>query len=437
MNLRAVLTGLSAEPPGHKADPARLKQVCVSIRDRYPAPSLAKTVELDVLAHRCVDRIKRHDWSGSTEAEIAPLMRAAASGRLTEPPMLLDFLAREAWLTVRPGLLVAFSEGFLEGWRPGAAHTARTASIVAARAADLPPPFADILERVPEIVRPDSGAHDLAARVVCAVDPNARMKELGFSEPHAPGFASAVGDEILRQFPPPVTLDLAGRIMSWCRPEEGQGIGDVGLVRALDVLLAPWRDRNAPEALRRGVLKWSLIHAGDPRLPGGSSHWLRAKDSTRRVVLSWLAERSIDAFMEVISTVEIAKRNTWRERRLLWTSLYREGVVTEAWPALHPAAKDEAERRFRATGDPAYRAFGRQEGGRKTTSLLVMRAGERIVVEGSHDYRVHVFDPGFPVRPELYRESYKDQDITLPVEDRRNTKAHLGNWQQWVRERLR
>ena len=232
------------------------------------------------------------------------------------------------------------------------------------------------------------------------------MQKLGFAIPHAAGFPTAVSDSFLDKIPAPRDREAVDRLLQWCRPKDGGDIGDTGLLKAVDLLTAPWSSATPPDALRTHLSTWLVAEIGDPRRPGGKGFWQQASKRSRRVMSSWLAGRSVEAFMDVISSVEVEKRDTWRERRVFWTALTREGIVSEAWVALHPAARDEAKRRHAATDDPAYTAFGHQDGGRRDTSLLIMRAGDRIVVEGSRDYRAHVFDAGFPGRPDLYRQSY-------------------------------
>ncbi|WP_414813027.1 EH signature domain-containing protein [Pantoea ananatis] len=79
--------------------------------------------------------------------------------------------------------------------------------------------------------------------------------------------------------------------------------------------------------------------------------------------------------------------------------------------------------------------FGRQvAGSRKNTSLLILKIGHCIVVEGSHNYKVHIFRSDNKKAPELFRLKYDCEHIrTLP-----NSFAipHLSGWQEKVREHI-
>jgi hypothetical protein len=76
-------------------------------------------------------------------------------------------------------------------------------------------------------------------------------------------------------------------------------------------------------------------------------------------------------------------------------------------------------------------------GDKKETCLLIMRIRNYIVLEGSHDYRVHVFDQSDPLAPTFYEEAYNAEAMRLPANDK-NTKIHdqFGAWRQWVEKRV-
>lgn len=441
MSLASAIVGLSAPVARCATAPAaRLEEDCRSIRDSFPAPTVVTDNTLGKLGDLIHSRISSGNWMGVTEANVLPLIHALCRGSISEPAKLVEFLSREVNLTRRPAFLAAAMEGYLEGWSKGSTHTRRAAELLLKRQGDLPEPHSDCVSRAPECLDPESGARSIAARILKSNEPLEAMSNLGFGESFSPGFVAEVGNHFVQDYPLPDSLALAQRLARWSRPEDGGGIGDEGLIGALDKLLSPWHQRAPNEKTQAWLLNWVLEHIGDPRRPGERGHWLRAAESSRRTVLTWLAAQSIEAFMDVISAVEVERPDMWRERRNFWITLYKEGVITEAWVALHPAAQREAERRFDETMDPAFQAFGRQLGGRTDTSLLIMKAGDHILVEGSKNYRIHVFNRDFPGRPELYRVSYRDQDITLSPRDHPATKTHQGginNWGSWVRRQLR
>lgn len=135
-------------------------------------------------------------------------------------------------------------------------------------------------------------------------------------------------------------------------------------------------------------------------------------------------------FLDVISRVEDS--HMWEPRRKFWLGLYEEGRISEAWVAFSFYAKQVA-RQLAAEKDLQTMSFGEQVvgGGRNNTSLLIMRVGKAIVVEGSHSYKVHVFRSSDPSAPALYRTRYDCDQIRL--RDHIEAVIHSGNWQGRVK----
>ncbi len=84
------------------------------------------------------------------------------------------------------------------------------------------------------------------------------------------------------------------------------------------------------------------------------------------------------------------------------------------------------------------RRFAKQSKGgtRSDTSILIMKIGSKIVVDGCHNYRTHIFNIDDPVAPKLFRREY---DCDADVMDLAPwSKAHnsIPAWSQWVRESI-
>lgn len=410
-------------------------KICDDIRNKHPHPSLRAPRELSVMAILYTRRIEIEYWEDATEGEVSTLMRAAIAGRLNEYPILMRFLLKEAVVTSLPSLLAAFFEGYLDGWVAESVATKSYAALILRRAADFPEPFRSFLTSCPEILDTADGASRFAERLVKQENAYGWCVMQGLSNPHGHGFSAAMQGVYLSSLPSMDTFEHVQILMRWMLPNLTEPLSGDALPRCLDLLLEPWQLQEPPDQLKRDLVDWMVDNFGDPRTESPKL-WGWISPDNLGVLKRWLAGDSIRAFMDVISEVE--KRDTWRMRRHFWTTLYEEGTVQEAWVALHPIAEAVALRRETETGDVSYRSFGKQSGSRTSTSLLIMRAGDKIIVEGSHTYRVHVFDEEFPGRPKLYDPVYLDQDITLSRDDKANTNWHdpPGHWRNWVRQRL-
>ncbi len=73
-------------------------------------------------------------------------------------------------------------------------------------------------------------------------------------------------------------------------------------------------------------------------------------------------------------------------------------------------------------------------GSRLYTSLLILKIGSKILVEGSHNYKIHVFRASSPTAPVLYQARYDCEMIRLAAGA--EAKSHNGDWQGWVLERI-
>ncbi|MDA4846248.1 EH signature domain-containing protein [Hoeflea poritis] len=435
MSTLETLVAFGNPRPKRISKPVRLDRIYNAIKMKVPDFVHRSDEDLSAIARAYSRRLETNDWDGATEGDISTLIRAAVSDRLKQHPSLVEFLFSEAAVTSRGQLLAALCEGYLESWIAESRNTILAAEIIAKRLEDLPEQFLNLFMSCPEIGDAIRGAGRFAERMKQQQDAYAWCVSQGLPNPHGTGFCAKSQSAYFRLLPLAETREHITTLMRWITPNNGRKLQGDALLEGLRLLLDPWLRRDPSDDIKRLLVDWMIDHFGDPRIEAPEV-WNRMAETHTAVLMRWLAGDSIRAFMDVISDVE--NRETWKVRRTFWTSLFEDGIVEEAWVALHPAAEAVALKRAQVTGDVSYRSFAKQSGSRTDTSLLIMRSGERVIVEGSHNYRVHIFDKGFPARPKLYEPIYLDQDITLPREDKRNTNWHdpPGHWRNWVRRRL-
>lgn len=123
----------------------------------------------------------------------------------------------------------------------------------------------------------------------------------------------------------------------------------------------------------------------------------------------------------------------WAPRRKFWLGLHDQKRIDAAWVAF---SKEGVEFARRKGADNRFLRFGRQEAGgsRTNTSLLILKIGNKIVVEGSHSYKVHVFKDDHPKAPKLYEGRYDCEHIRLLPGSW--SVAHNGDWQGRVLEHI-
>lgn len=219
-------------------------------------------------------------------------------------------------------------------------------------------------------------------------------------------------------------------------------ISDDLAARAVEKFFEPWRtDMPTPDFPM--LLRDRIIEAfGDPRYKDktgakAKAVWPLVAPDRRNILLRWLAGQSIEALLDVIT--KATGNHMWPPRHYFWKSLYDRGLVTEAWIALSKPAMDIAGRLFSDREDRLGQTAALQNasGNKKGTCLLIMKVGRYTVVEGSHDYRIHLFLNTDRRAPALYEGEYNAEKIMLP-QNHRMTRIHdiHGAWQNWVEERV-
>jgi hypothetical protein len=259
------------------------------------------------------------------------------------------------------------------------------------------------------------------------------LKAIGLSSPHAPGMLDFTHLAFVKKMAP--FLDRrpsAEKLIGWLRPE-GHSAREAGAAEAIDALLAPWHSGSPPDPFRDYLLQSLRSLYGDPRIVKGSV-WDRVEPRSRTTIMRWLTGENIRFFLDVVSRVEDS--HMWEPRRKFWLGLHEQKKIDEAWVAFSPKGASTAREMLRSLDRTKGRAFGTQVAGgsRSDTSLLILKIGGCVVVEGSHNYRVHVFSLNSRGCPMLFESQY-DCELIRKNPDRKPIQ-HVGNWQSRVLEQI-
>jgi hypothetical protein len=138
-------------------------------------------------------------------------------------------------------------------------------------------------------------------------------------------------------------------------------------------------------------------------------------------------------FCDVIT--ETQYHHQWPPRRDFWLRLFDERRIDEAWVAFGDAAREHAKRHYKGTGAfDVDKRFAKQLGRGGGTSLLIMRIGNKIVVDGCHNYKTHIFGANEPTAPKLYQATYNCEVI---MHKSTLSKTHyISTWQPWVERHI-
>ena len=409
------------------------------VRERWPDVQVARTQkEREVLAR---DRVERGDWEETHLSFVVAAASAVFDGERWDRPDLArtrDFLYAEIAISTSETFLSGLLRTYLDGYSPKSAHTTALAIALGASAPRMNATGRLLLEAIPEFMDPVSGPDRLAACMSKMSDPYTELLRLGLRNPHGGGFMDLAHLSLTSLVRPNLSeRNLIDWYIRWLRPpgkEEGR---NTGAEPAIEALIHPWLEKTPEDTLRSYLVETLIELYGDPRIKSGGV-WGGIGERYMAIVYRWLTREDMRFFTGVVDATQ--KDAMWPPRRDFWLKLYDEGKIDAAWAALSSQAFEYARQNLmRQDAKNAFTRVGYQQA-RQNTSLLIMKIGNKIMVDGCHSYRTHVFDIADPMAPKLFDEGY-DCDQIMRASDRRASgasKSHssIPSWSRWVRDMI-
>jgi hypothetical protein len=210
-----------------------------------------------------------------------------------------------------------------------------------------------------------------------------------------------------------------------------------------DRILGVWANTQPLETTRKTLCDFFLRHYGDPRLAGNRTfQWRGVSQKSLNVLLAWLTGDTLRLFMKIL---EDTADDIWRHRQAFWMAYYNQQHIEEAWVVLGEEAASRA-RRLRISDSSLV--YGRLYGSAPDKSVLIMRMGDLILVEWSHDGALRAYRQSAPDIPELYQTNYQASELravkSLDFHDGANMNPELrhsgsdsGSWQRKARDFFR
>ncbi|WP_170392090.1 EH signature domain-containing protein [Ruegeria arenilitoris] len=322
----------------------------------------------------------------------------------------------------------------------GAVHTRRLSEALTNQIPHLSGRSRKLLKSFPAFFDSNRIAMEVASRMKDAERPFQELKRLGFNKPHAPGLLDHAHLEFLEKLDLRTHTDIE-KLFHWLHPD-GQLAKQGGASEAIEALLAPWLDEDPQEDVKRFLIDHLTESYGDIRINPGSA-WINVSEQAKQVLLRWLTGESMRFLFDVLTDTQDS--HMWSERRRFWMDQYDRGNISAAWVAFDPRGHKLARKNL---GREKNLPFGRQvshasDDGNK--SLLIMKVGQRIIVEGTYNFKVHIYAKNDPEAPKLYQPKYDCADIRHDRRKRVSSgfvkigpeerKMHLGDWQGYLRSR--
>lgn len=415
----------------------RLSSVCKRVHDRWPDVMPAPQGDRESIAREMLGRVQGNDWEKATLASVIRAGRVAFEPEfrnLRGLRRLRNFYFQEVKASTSHVFLGALMSIYLASYEPGSRHTKRLASALDESRARLGRRWSLLLHNVPFLFDSRNAARTLGNAMYEMDDPWTGLAGLGFRDPHALGLLYHAHLAYVERMKPALrTASGVRRMLGWLAPSGGEARG-TGAKEAIEALLGPWRSSKPMGEIRDQLTESLIAWYGDPRVRRDGV-WLQVHSDYRDVLLKWLTGANIEFFLDVVSKVETS--HMWQPRREFWWGLYKKGRIDAAWVAFSPNAAWTANQSEMDERKPKRLAYGKQtaKGSRRYTSLLILKIGRYIAVEGSHNYKVQVFRDSDPQAPRLFEEHYDCERIRLTP--KHGEQAHHSGWQRRVLNLIR
>lgn len=388
------------------------------------------------LLRKLQEHVETWQWKGvkmSFICSAAPILFDKEFRDQGEFALLRKFYLQETIVTDSSSFISAMISAYIRSYEPDSPHTAKIIHCLEFASEHVSEKWQDVTRRLPEFFDANKAHLALAAKMILMDSPWQELRQFGITRPHDPGLMTHAHLAYIALLAPQLDQrPMVEKLFAWLKPEGRSSALMYGAAEAINALLSHWLHQQPDEELSRYLTETLVDFYEDPRLSRGGV-WGSVDERCRNLIIQWLTRENILFFLDVVSDVEDS--HMWEPRRKFWLDLYQQGKIDAAWVAFSAEADIRARSIKRAMREGATLTFGRQvAGGRKNTSLLILRIGRCIVVEGSHNYKVHIFNSNNSQAPELFKLRYDCENIRMlpnPV-----AIAHLGGWQDKVREQI-
>lgn len=349
---------------------------------------------------------------------------------------ILRFAYEELEATSQATFLNTMVSVYLSSYEPGADHSKALGNRVAAKKVLLNGKWRELQKIYPSLFDGRSAHLEIAAAMLDMDNPWRQLQAQGFSDPHGTGLWDHVHLAFIEQLRPNLNMESwVDTLFTWLNPDQGKR-KQSGSIEVIEAILVHWLGRRPQDGFREAVTERLINQYNDPRVNRGLWHGVR--EDCMNVIFSWLTREDLRFFTSVVDATQ--RDPQWQPRKKFWLQLYDEGLIEQAWVAFCPSAERYARTHLSRSGaQQNLQRFGRQSKGgtRSDTSILIMKIGNKIVVDGCHNYRTHMFNIDDPVAPKLFRREYDCDSDVMNLAPWSKAHNSIPNWSQWVRESIR
>jgi hypothetical protein len=389
------------------------------INEKWPDADHANIDDIDPeeLCLEMTARLGRGDgfsgshWDGVAWSKACQTVRALWETDLWDNAgftELRDFFSKLVKVDPRPYLVQVFYNLYFETFQSGSVRTTLIKEILQVTYKRLRTDISELVEEF-DLLEPTQAPSSISYLMTDFDNPYYGLQEMGIAAPHSEGLMEECHLEFLKRLEKEL---IAGdqstilKLFNWLKPNRAVPAFELGASSAIEALLLPWEKREPPKETKKLIIDKLITMYGDPRL-NRSGPWMVMSKEVEQVIMRWLTEADLIAFLDIVERVirYESDRHMWPARRKFWEEMWKQGHIQAAWVALSDAGKREAKRIATETDSKGLLAFGDVLGDTHRC-FLFLKCGNKVVVEGSHSFKVHIYDEKQETCPQLYQERY-------------------------------
>lgn len=224
----------------------------------------------------------------------------------------------------------------------------------------------------------------------------------------------------------------------WAQSTSGRFVYDNARSPLAEALLLPWQDprRDAPAPIKQYLEGFFDDAYGDPRLRYRNNRWQGVSEAARHVRMRWLARAALEHFLTVVDATA-SEQHQWDYRRAFWGAYIDGDYVSDAWVAFGAAGRLYARELAKEMDDATLSRYGMLiRPYDRTQAVLLLRIGNLIIADWSHNGRVRIWRETDSNAPPFYENEYQAQDLRSACIFER---PHLppAGWQVHVHDEIR
>ena len=348
--------------------------------------------------------------------------------------VITDFAFNELKSTTKPSIVNALMRIYSSTFSLSSENTKKLGEILSFKTELLSQRWRRILSNFPDYLEPQKAPETIADFMVSMESPWISLKQAGVNDPFASGIMDYVHEAYVTKLAPDLgNQETIEQLFEWLIPESGK-IKTNGNAIVVEALIDHWINQTPPEPLRQYITENLILLYDDPRIR--PERWNAVAQKYIDIIFNWLTKEDLRFFTSVVTAT--SQESMWVKRRNFWLKLYDDGLIDQAWVAFSPRAERYARQNLSSGRSTLGETRFAKQTGRKgqETSLLFLKIGNKIFVDGCHNYKTHVWTMSDPTAPRLFKSWYDCNKDIMDKSPESFSHSYIPSWQSWVMEKI-